>query len=151
MSEALYQEDGVWKLRLAKNKPTRLCVVAFCSNPRPKGKKAGSICEKCKARRWRANNPVKAIHQTLRFSAARRRIGFNLTVEELAEFLAGTDYIERRGRGAECLSIDRINVHRGYEPGNLQVLTVSENSFKWHYEDRYQEIEYLGAREGDPF
>jgi hypothetical protein len=39
-------------------------------------------------------------------------------------------YAEKHGKTKECLSVDRADNAKGYVEGNLQVMTVSENSRK---------------------
>jgi hypothetical protein len=43
-----------------------------------------------------------------------------------------SDYMEKKGRGADNLSLDRVNNDLGYVPGNVKVVTVSNNSRKRH-------------------
>ena len=93
------------------------------------------MCSKCMMRRWRSKNPLKSAYAQLKESARKRRKLFNITLPQFAEFLAGTDYLERAGKSAESLTIDRIKNHLGYEPGNLQILTNSENASKGNRED----------------
>jgi hypothetical protein len=85
-------------------------------------------------RLWRANNPVQAAYANLKNNASRRSISFKLTLEQFAEWVAGTDYLQNRGRTAESLTVDRIDAERGYELGNLQILTNFENGLKGSYE-----------------
>jgi hypothetical protein len=127
-----------WCLVRAKNKHPDLCATKFCRNPSPRAyssdSKAGRTCSKCKMRLWRANNPVQAAYANLKNNASRRGISFKLTLEQFAEWVAGTDYLQNRGRTAESLTVDRIDAERGYELGNLQILTNFENGLKGSYE-----------------
>lgn len=52
---------------------------------------------------------------------------FTLKFEDYAKFWETTGYGRMHGRTAASLSIDRIDPNRGYEPGNIRALSVSEN------------------------
>lgn len=89
-------------------------------------KRNGTECPKCQSRRWRAANPLRATFLHLKRSASRYRHGFNLTLEQFAQWCAETGYLHRKGRSEyHC---DRIDPDRGYEIGNIRVLEASENS-----------------------
>ena len=66
----------------------------------------------------------------MRVRAKRRRIKFLLTLAEFTRFCNETDYIARKGRFKDDLSIDRIREWLPYHIDNIQVLTVGENSAK---------------------
>ena len=102
-----------------------------CGKPAAPGRK---LCHACAMRRWRQNNPIKAAYFTLRDNAIRRGKDFSLTFAQFRKFCRGSGYLEGKGRKPECLSIDRIDNSRGYEKGNLAVLTVSMNASKGAYE-----------------
>ena len=132
---ALFQDDqGIWQFNFARNKSPNLCKVLYCSNPSPHFRTGGvdrnRVCNKCRSRRWRLNNPMRASWGWLQISAKKRRIEFRLSYDEFAAFVSTTRYMEEKGRTGNCLSIDRIDNTRGYEPGNLQILTISENVVK---------------------
>lgn len=46
------------------------------------------------------------------------------------EYNGYTGYVEKKGRGKDDQSIDRPDNDAGYTMGNMQPLTVSENSQK---------------------
>lgn len=81
-------------------------------------------------RRWRDNNRIKAIYQSLKARAKGRGHSCGITLEEFTDWCNETSYHLLRGRFAHNASIDRIKNHIGYEKGNLQILTVGENSSK---------------------
>jgi hypothetical protein len=64
------------------------------------------------------------------FSARRRGLPFTLTLEEFMGFLEGTEFLQRQGRKPDSLSVDRIDVSRGYEADNIQLMALGENSMK---------------------
>lgn len=101
------------------------CRTKFCRGRTfPTGR--SPYCSKCRARRWKANHPVSYAFAKLKFRAKERGHTFTLT---LADFTAlwNAGLGENRGRNGHCHSIDRIDPIKGYEPGNVQILTVSEN------------------------
>lgn len=112
---------------LAKNKPGHLCPVSRCR--RYKGQKK-KLCHKHHAQQQKENNPVGYTYTILKQNAKRRGKVFTLTVEDFREFCTETNYLELKGRTKHEMSIDRIDHLRGYEKGNLQILTVSENVTK---------------------
>jgi len=80
--------------------------------------------------KWRAEHPVHAAWRNLQDSARKRRIPFTLTITQFIEFAEATAYVDHKGVTKLCLHCDRIDPERGYEWGNIQVLTCSENSAK---------------------
>lgn len=133
------------KLDLLPNKSPALCPVRFCRNPRsPKSHNKGGICSRCWMRQWRANNPVKATFAALRWSAKSRRKSLEITFQEFAEWCAKNNYIELRGREANCAQIDRIDYRRGYSLDNMQILSCSENSAKG-VRERYAMAQFGGG------
>lgn len=109
------------------NKDSRLCINHGCKNKRRKGK---SKCNTCVKKEWREKYPMKAVFQTLRHNATRRGKVFTITFEYFKQFCYETDYIAGKGRRKKSYTIDRIDNSKGYVPGNIQMLTKSENSRK---------------------
>lgn len=66
----------------------------------------------------------------LRYRAGKRNIVFDILYEDFRDFCNDRDVEGRTGRTKECLSFDRIDSKLGYSKGNLQILTVSDNSSK---------------------
>lgn len=113
-----------------------ICKVIFCKRVavteviRDNGKlrvSHRSVCHTCRCRLFRANNPALDAYRQIRDRALRRNQIFKLTFEEFLKEIEGTEYLARRGRGTDELHLDRIKVHLGYVPGNLQVITTAEN------------------------
>ena len=126
------KEDGRWTLPLSKSKRGDLCRTKFCkgqirkdmtltSNPR---------CSKCINRIHRANNLIRYAFHHVKDSAKKRNIPFLLSLEEFERIIDGTGYIEKKGKTRHCLQLDRIDPEKGYEIGNLQVITAGENCAK---------------------
>ncbi len=106
------------------------CIEPGCSRPT----ESKARCPKCHIKHWRKNNPINATYLILKHNAIRRGKVFKLSVKDFAKFCKETGYIDGKGRFADGLSVDRIDVSRGYEYDNLQILTVSENSIKRNLE-----------------
>lgn len=87
-------------------------------------------CASCEKRLQREKYPVKAAYYDLRTNAKRRGIFFDLTLEQFEKFCFKTEYLQGKGKTAESYSVDRIIESKGYTDGNLQVLTLSENTQK---------------------
>ncbi len=96
------------------------------------------LCHKCNMRLWRARNPMRDAFNNLRNSANKRRIGFALTFEEFQLICNTTGYLKQRGSRASSLQIDRVDNLRGYEVGNISVISCSENTAKGNRERRVQ-------------
>lgn len=86
-----------------------------------------AICLTCESRLKRANNPAREAYFQIKDRAKRRNQIFALTFNEFLAEIEGTEYLSRRGTGIGELHLDRIKVHLGYVPGNLQVITTEEN------------------------
>jgi hypothetical protein len=76
---------------------------------------------------WRERNPLKAYFNWLKRSADKRGIAFSLTLQQFARWCEKTSYLELVGRG-DAMSCDRKNPERGYEPGNIRLLSYRENA-----------------------
>ena len=90
--------------------------------------KRGSYCYTCRRARYRDINPIAYAFDNLRQNAKRRGIKFLLTLEDFIDFLKEfPEYMFKKGRGKNDLTIDRKIDPLGYAPGNLQVLTNADN------------------------
>lgn len=114
-------------------RPARVEVIREKGNLRISHR---SVCDTCACRLFRANNPAREAYRQIRDRAQRRNQIFRLTFNEFLEAIKGTEYLSRRGTGTTELHLDRIKVHLGYVPGNLQVITTAENLRK-RYEVDY--------------
>ncbi len=116
----------------------RKCL--HCSNPAAPKRR---ICWKCKTRQHTQKYPIKRIFYDLHHSARRRFIPFKLTLSWFTEWISKTSYLEKRGRGKESLTIDRIREEEGYTPDNIQVLKKSKNVSKYfEVQRRMQEAQW---------
>lgn len=148
-----------------RNKPIPgRCPVRRCRNaPRNISDHPNStqLCGTHHKELWRLNNPVHAAYDNLRASARKRKIPFTLTLKHFTEIIEPTKYMDEKGRTRFCLHIDRKETSRGYEDGNIQVLTCTENVQKEHAERRQRFVdEKINGRSsaetedeetGDPF
>src|ERR1035437_5243365 len=105
------------------------CITKGCLNETGLQRKT---CYKCEKRKYRAKYPLKYWYDTLKMNAKRRRKPFTLTLEQFTEFCKRTGYIEKKGKTAESLSVDRIKASEGYHASNIQAITLSDNSKKMH-------------------
>jgi hypothetical protein len=97
-------------------------------------------------RKWCEDNPLKVIHKRLK-ERAKARNQEVLSLEELAIFLEGTDYIDNRGCLPHNKHIDRIDYTKGYVSGNLQILTAHDNCVKGNMEKVLLHNERQGIQE----
>lgn len=137
--------DGKWKLAKKRHPKKTECVIRFCTRPPATYWKKGvlkheSKCQHCKSREWRANNPVLNALKCIKSRAKRTGIPFFLTKEQFIAFCKETGFVEKRGRASGALHIDRIDPAKGYEVGNIQVLTASENVRKRHADANLEEL-----------
>lgn len=109
------------------------CITPYCRNER----KQGNYCYKCVKRKYREKNPVKAAYHALRSNAARRGKEFSLTLDQFAEFVERSGYMDNKGRLSSSWHIDRIDSDKGYHFDNIRVLTNAENNQR-----RYEECPF---------
>lgn len=135
--------------RFKANPTPGLCPVFACrKRPRPGHK----LCGMHEKRQWRANNPIRDAWLNLHHHAKQRRIACSLTFQEFETFCqCNAEYIWGKGTTKHCWHLDRIDPAKGYEPGNIQLLTCSENSAKdnrrrWvaHFQQQQQETNNPG-------
>jgi hypothetical protein len=89
-----------------------------------------SHCHACNKRSYRKRHAMRDAYQHLKDNSKRRGIYFDLTFEQFAEFCFETEYLTRRGRSRFSYSVDRIREELGYTAGNLQRLTIADNTRK---------------------
>lgn len=114
--------------RIVKNPKKGICQAHGCLNgSRPGGDR---FCAKHRKRYLKNRDPERYTYQALRSNAKRRGKEFLITLKEFREWCKETKYMELKGRSKLKASIDRIDPSRGYEKGNLQILTLQENGRK---------------------
>lgn len=123
-------------------KPKHICKAYRCGKKRLKGKK---YCSRHMHmyRKWK--DPIAHTYYLLMGNAKRRGKVFTISLEYFRKWCKENDYIKKKGRMKKSLTIDRIDNEKGYEEGNLQLLTNSANISK------YWNIDYSKPVEGCPF
>lgn len=107
------------------------CATRFCKGLLVSRKLYHSpYCSRCRSRRWRTAHPIEAAFHTLKHHAKARGIEFTITLEYFRNFCNITGYIEQRGKSSTSAQVDRIEEHKGYIEGNLQILTNAQNTRK---------------------
>lgn len=135
---------------MRKTTTVRSCATPSCSNDATS--KDGKYCSTCRAKKTRLNDPVKAAYVNLRSHAKARGKKFSLTLQGFIDAIAGTEYLTKRGRGKNDLTIDRIVEELDeYYDGGIQVLPNIENVRKRHKNLKGWGIPSLAKTEDDPF
>lgn len=117
---------------IAKNKKDGICPAYRRKNKIAPKKR---FCHRHHAQHQKETNPVGYFYSHLKQNAKRRGKEFKLTLEEFKQFCEETNYIELKGKTAKSASIDRIDPTKGYEIGNIQILSLSDNSKKMHQDN----------------
>lgn len=119
-------------------------ICARCEYRKPpKGRKT---CLTCKSELYRQRNPIRASYQSHKDNAKRRGIPFELTFDQFKKFAVETRLVINSGKTAKSYSIDRIDNSKGYNLDNIQVLTISDNSKKYHADKKIQWVDGSGLR-----
>jgi len=118
-------EEGFFEF--SKRPKLGKCAVKWC---RKDARKDRCLCQKHYMRRWRAKNPERAYYENLRGRARGRGVLFTLTFQEFMSVM-GSHFNET---GRLLLTVDRIDATRGYEAGNIQPLSSSDNVAKGNVE-----------------
>lgn len=80
-------------------------------------------------------SPKRSAFATLRDHAKQRGLEFTLTADYLAGLMDAYAYFDHAAESrGEFPSLDRIDSTRGYVPGNLRVITHSQNVVKGNRE-----------------
>ena len=114
------------------------CITKYC---RGKREKDHLKCSKCRSREFAQKHPEKYFFNALRNNANRRGKEFKLTLHEFIRFCNETDYLDKKGKDRDSLTIDRIDNDKGYEYSNLQALTLAANSVKESLRRKYKSQE----------
>lgn len=118
---------------IPSKKAKGLCVAYRCGNKHtPKNR----FCSKHNHRYQKYKNPYKYTFHQKRSRAKERGIEWNLTLDEFIEFCNETGYMDTKGKTKTSASIDRIDPNKGYEIGNIQILSLSDNTKKMHEDNK---------------
>lgn len=97
---------------------------------RCKGKSA--LCSTCRSAKTRAADPVRASYIARKHNAKTRGKAFEITLEQFREWCVKVNYVGmKRGRGADCYTVDRIDESKGYTIDNIQLITNADNVKKY--------------------
>ena len=122
------------------------CIVRGCLKDRAKRRR---VCYQHHLLAWRLNHPIKAAYAILRDHAKRSKREFTITLDDFTKLVEPTEYITKKGNTKYDLHLDRKNPLKGYIPGNLAVITCSENSVKGATKDKAQWSEYYSQEIAD--
>jgi len=139
--------------RIRKTLVPGKCRVAYCRKaPRDLGThpRSTQLCGSHAKEKWRMENPAHAAFDNLRASARKRKIAFDLTLEEFLMVVEATGYLGGKGRERHCLHVDRKDVTLGYTLDNLQVLPCGDNVAKGNQERRQKYVDEKIGRYVDP-
>lgn len=115
-------------------KKTRgLCVMPGCTKPRGSER---ALCYMHKSRKEAIDNPIGYTFNALRNNAKRRHKKFSITLDEFKVWVAQTGYMDKKGKTGLSMSIDRPNNSKGYEIGNMRMMTLAGNSRKKFVDER---------------
>ena len=101
-----------------------LCWVKGC---RRASRDDRCLCHMHDMRRWRAQQKKTADYCTLRDHAAERKIPFRITLDYWRGLVDAFGLYPAPVDG-DVLTIDRVDPSKGYEEGNLRVISVSLNA-----------------------
>lgn len=110
------------------------CTTPFCRNKKATNR---TVCHKCKAHKYKQSHPIEYAYANLRANAKRRGKEFNLSLSDFRNFVISTGYLLNTGKDADSLTIDRIDNTKGYEIGNIEILTRGQNSHKRMTKDMF--------------
>lgn len=114
---------------ISHKKAKGLCVAYRCNN---KHTSKDRFCSKHSKRYQKYTNPYKYTFHQKKYRAIERGIEWNLTLDQFIAFCDEHNYMDTKGKTKTSASIDRIDPLKGYELGNLQILSLSDNTKKMH-------------------
>lgn len=132
---AKLEAEGLFTLK--KQPGDGMCCVQGCRNRSAPRRKVGAtqLCDRHWQQRWRMLNPKRSAYTALRDHAKARGIEFTLTYDYFLGLTDAYGYFEHQADShGDVLSIDRVDATRGYLPGNVRIVTVSENALKGNRE-----------------
>ena len=124
--------------------PTKKTCQAYRCNNAQSAK--DRLCPKHRHRYNKENNPVRYTYNLLKSNAKYRKKDFTLTFEQFVIICDNSEYMQKKGRKADNLTLDRVVNELGYHPNNIAVITKSANTTKRNI------IDYPASTEDDlPF
>lgn len=121
------------KKKKAKVYPCK-CSVKFCRRRVQKADHSDK-CPRHRAEAFKAAHPLNYHFNKLKYRAIERGHEFKLTFTKYESVCVEAGWVtEHRGKTKFSLSIDRVRHTEGYHDGNVEVMTLSENSRKGYVE-----------------
>ena len=117
-----------------KNPPPGKCHAYRCQNDALPGR---ALCAKHRHRRRRVFDPLGYFYDRMKGNAQRRGKEWRLTRKEWEAFVLKHGIFTADGKRVPGMTLDRKDNSKGYELGNLQALTLQQNSRKGAYERYY--------------
>lgn len=113
--------------------------MGYCQSDNCTNKTVGNRlhCGTCRSRKYREADPVRYFLNNLKRSATKRGIEFTLELESFRAWVIKENFRFGGGHGPSADSVDRIKNQYGYHIWNIQKLSISENSKKYHHYDRH--------------
>ena len=93
--------------------------------------KGRKTCSPCNYLQKKQSNPVRIAYTSLKCHAKERGKVFTLTLEQFKEFCVKSNYLNCKGIEKFSYHIDRVDETKGYDVGNIQLLTNTENIRKY--------------------
>lgn len=133
-------------MRCVKNIEARMakgqCVAWGCTKDRVNRTR---YCSRHRRIDFKERYPHAYQYDVLRTSAKKRKIEFKLTYKDFVVFCLATGYMDKKGKRKDDWTIDRIRPNRGYQVGNLQILTSRDNARKHHVDKKIAAYEAAKA------
>jgi hypothetical protein len=130
---------NIYHFELKKKPIPGICARRYCRKP-ARLQARDKLCHNCRKQVSMFRNPLLHEYHLLKTHAKKRGKLFTLTYSYFDEIAEGQS-LKARG-----LSVDRIDPLRGYEEGNIQLLTLSENSKKGSTEDKARWREHRNSQ-----
>jgi hypothetical protein len=121
----------------------RKCATKFC---RKGAAPSRSFCHSCIIKARKEKDPIFYHYGVFRRNARRRGKEFSLSFEEYKEFVTKHKVFVEGVKNSN-MTIDRIDQDLGYFIGNIQVLTVSENSRKRYCDYFYKQYSSMSLED----
>lgn len=128
------------------------CKTKYCRNKAYKNPNTGyqrKHCSKCRKRQWRNNRPYSYYYSKLKDHAREREIEFTLTLQDYKNLWQNhpEKWQEKiqgvHGMTSKTWTVDRIYNEKGYEKGNIQILSLRRNVLKYVKHDKFHlEVEW---------
>lgn len=123
---------GLTESQIQKHKKG-ICITLFCRKKTTHNKR---ICPRCNKRKQKENNPIKLQYWNKKYNAKKKGKQFNLSYEYFEKMAIESGYDKNSGsKSSNALTIDRIDNTKGYEEGNVRIITRLENTYKRNFID----------------